>query len=225
METSYRKAQFDEEMILLLNDYVHHEWPILLWQAHAKKESRPGIMIEFQPTKKTIRLSFKQGVQGIDINKPLYCKGDEKKIVFKSFSFGNDHNSIKLGIPNDVRLQEHRTNKRYDMTSNKNAFITFSILSHYQSKASSFVLKLKDISENGCSVLMHSSNLKNFKEGDNLKVTQIGSDQVYIPFNATIRHIVPVKTKSQVEVQLYKVGLKFEQSLFFYNYYLTRHLE
>jgi hypothetical protein len=225
MDVSYRKVEFTEEIVLLLHSYVQKQWPILLWQAHAKQNARHGIITEFVPAKKSIKLSFTDGLSDMDFKQTLYCKGEEKKIVFKTLSIANDHNSVKVTVPNDLRLQELRTNKRYEMFSNKNAFLTVTIPSHYDSKESSFVFKLHDISEDGCSILMHSSKLKFFKEGDVLKVTQIGSDIVYIPFSATIMHIAPVKGKGQSDVLLYKVGVNFEQALFFYNYYLTRHLD
>jgi hypothetical protein len=225
MDVSYRKVEFTEEIVLLLQNYVQKQWPILLWQAHAKQAARNGMISEFNPATKSIRLSFADGVSGLDFKQTLYCKGEAKKIVFKTQSIGNDHNSVKVNVPNDLRLQEMRTNKRYEMFSNKNALLTVTIPSHYDSKESSFVFKLHDISEDGCSILMHSSKLKFFKVADILKVTQIGSDVVYIPFSATIMHIAPVKGKGQSDVQLYKVGLNFEQALFFYNYYLTRYLD
>ena len=225
MIANYRQVTFSEEVVLLLNTYVQKQWPVLLWQAHAKHAAKHGTVSDFHVVKKSIKVTFEDGITGLDLKQPVYCKGDEKKMVFKSFGIGNDHNSVKIGIPTDVRLVELRTVKRYDMSANKNAFLTVSILSHYDSKASSFVFKIQDISENGCSLMMHSSNLKFFREGDNLKVTQIGSDIVYIPFSAKIMHIQPIAKKGQAEVQLYKVGLQFEQALFFYNYYLTRHLE
>lgn len=226
MIATYRQVAFtEEEVVLLLNIYVQQKLPILLWQAHAKQHAKHGIVTDFQVVKKCMKVTFSERIASLDIKQPVYCKGDERKMVFKSFSIGSDHNSVKIGTPSDVRLEELRTVKRFDLSSNKNAFMTVSILSHYESKESSFVFKLQDIAENGCGLMMHSSNVKFFKEGDSVKVTHIGSDVVHIPFMAQVMHIQPVTKKGQAEVQLYKVGLKFEQSLFFYSYYLTRHLD
>ena len=66
MDVSYRKVEFTEEIVLLLNNYVQQQWPILMWQAHAKKAARHGIITEFFPAKKSIKLSFTDGVRCLD---------------------------------------------------------------------------------------------------------------------------------------------------------------
>jgi hypothetical protein len=225
MNLSYRQEDFSNEVVLLLQKIVKSKQPLLLWQAHAKSKAQAGIAIDLDTTKKTLDLSFSKQMSELDLTQPIYCKGDQKQIVFKSTSFECERSNLRLTIPNDIRLQELREAKRFEVYNNKKAFITVTIPSHYESKVSSYIFKLNEVSEYGCSVLMHSSSLKQFHVGDNLKLTAIGSDVVYIPFKAQIKYITPMGQKGQAEVQLYKVGMQFEDKLNFYSYYLTRHLK
>jgi hypothetical protein len=225
MNLSYRQEDFSNEVVLLLQEIVKTKQSLLLWQAHAKNKAQEGMAVDLTATKKMLEVSFKHNLPELDFKKPLYCKGEQKQIVFKSLSFECERKNLRLTIPNDIRLEELRAAKRFEVYNNKKAFITVNITSHYESKVSSYIFKLNEVSEYGCSVVMHSSSLKQFHVGDNLKLTAIGSDVVYIPLKAQIKYITPMGRKGQAEVQLYKVGMQFEDTLNFYSYYLTRHLK
>lgn len=224
MIRSYRNEELSDEVILLLQSIASDRGSLLLWQSHAKSKAQKGVVTGYETTKKTLQLNFSKKPEELDPSRPIYCKGDQKNIVFKSHQFECTSNILKLTVPNDIRLQELRSTKRFEVYTNKKAFLTVTIPSHYDSKESSFIFKLQEISEHGCSVFMHSSSLKNFHVGDVIKLTALGSDVIHIPFKAKIKYVTPVSQKGQAEVQLYKVGMSFEEALTFFNYYLTRHL-
>lgn len=225
MEQLFRKVEFNEEIILLLNNYVQNKWPLLLWQSEARNAARHGIISDFHIPQKQIQIVLSDQQHRMNGKESIYCKGDEKKLVFKSEHHLASGPLLTLRIPDDIRLQETRTDPRYDLFANKKAFLTVAVMSHYESKESSFVLKMIDVSTMGCSVVMHTTNLKHFREGEKVKVTQVGSDIVNIPFEATIKHICPIKSKGAGSIQLYKVGMSFSHRINFYNYFITRHLE
>lgn len=225
MLLNYRKEEFSNEVVLLLQDIVNLKQSLLLWQAHAKTNAQEAMAVDLDVTKKTLLLNFSNQVTDLDLTNPIYCKGDQKKIVFKSLRFEYGRSHLRLMIPNDIRLEELRSAKRFEVYNNKKAFLTVSIPSYYDSKESSYIFKLCEVSEYGCSLLLHSSRLNHFHVGDNLKLTALGSDLLSLPFRAQIKYIIPAGRKGQAEVQLYKVGLEFEEKLNFYSYYLTRHLK
>lgn len=225
MEQLFRKVEFNEEVILLLNNYVQNKWPLIIWQTDARHAAREAIITDINIPQKQISVVVSDHQHKLDLKKVIFCKGDEKKLVFKSFHQGENGSQLTLQIPDDIRLHESRLDPRFDLFTNKKAFMTVSMMSHYESKESSFVLKMIDVSTKGCSLVMHSTNLKHFREGEKVKVTQIGSDIVNIPFEATITHIFPIKSKGTGSIQLYKLGLSFSKKIVFYNYFLTRHLE
>lgn len=225
MDLDYRKVEFSEEIIHLLDAYVQNKWPLLLWQSHARSEARDAIVTQFDTPTKCISVTLNTHGMGLNFNAPIYCKGENKKLVFKSHNLSGQGNNLKIVVPDDARLLELRSNQRYEMFSNKKAFITVAVSSHYESKESSFVFKLNEISQAGCSVIMSSVNLKHFHVGDSLKLQQIGSDFVHGLVTAKVKYVQPLKGQGQTEIQLFKVGIRFDKKISFANYYLTKNLE
>ena len=225
MDVDYRKVEISEEIIHLLDAYVQNKWPLLLWQSHARSEARKAIITEFDIPSKCLSVTLNTQGMGLNFSQPIYCKGDEKKMVFKSINMTGQGNHLKLTLPDDVRLYESRSNQRYPMFANKKAFITVAISSHYESKESSFIFKLNEISQAGCSVIMNSGNLMHFQVGSSLKLLQIGSDFVHGVVTAKVKYLQPMASKGQTEIQLYKVGIRFDKKISFTNYYLTKNLE
>jgi hypothetical protein len=225
MNMSYRKVEFTPEIIFLLNNYVQNKWPLLLWQSFSRHDPREATILEVNTQKKSIVVSPTNNTSILDPNAVLYCHGKEKMMVFKTLNMGLERGVLSVGLPNDIRLQELRANQRYEMYSNKKAFISVTVSSHYESKESSYVLRLNDISTTGASIRTHSSNTKHFSIGMNIKVTQIGSDFIHGGMSATVLDIRPVEAKAPTEVQLYRIGLKFERPIEFYMYYLTKTLQ
>lgn len=225
MDVDYRKVEFSEEIIHLLDAYVQNKWPLLLWQTHARSEARNGVITSFDISGKTISVSINTQGMALNFTQPIFCKGDEKKMVFKSLNMTGQGNNLKISIPDEVRLFEGRSNQRYQMFANKKAFVTMAVSSHYESKESSFVFKLNEISQAGCSVIMSSGNLVHFQVGSSLKLLQIGSDFVHGLITAKVKYLQPLGSKGQTEIQLYKVGIRFDKKISFANYYLTKNLE
>lgn len=225
MDVDYRKVEFTEEIIHLLDAYVQNKWPLLLWQSHARNEARNAIVSDFDIPTKSISVTLNTQGMGLNFSQPLYCKGDEKRMVFKSINITGQGNNLKITVPDDIRLYESRSNHRYPMFSNKKAFITVAVSSHYESKESSFVFKLNEISQSGCSVIMSSGNLIHFQVGSALKLLQVGSDFVNGLVTAKVKYLQPLASKGQTEIQLYKVGIRFDKKISFSNYYLTKNLE
>lgn len=225
MELAYRKVEFNEEIIQLLQTYVQNKWTLLLWQSHERNSARHVHVLSVNAPRKQIQVSFNGPSPKLDAAKNIYCHGEEKKLVFKTLSVDTGVNPT-LQIQEELRLVELRKNARFDMFANKNAFMTLMVLSHYESKETSFVLKMNDISVLGASVITHSRNLMHFTVGQQVKVTQIGSDVANFPIDAEVMHIMPIRPNpGKTEVQLYKVGLRFTKKINFYSFFLTRHLE
>lgn len=225
MDVDYRKVEFSEEIIHLLDAYVQNKWPLLLWQSHARSEARNAIVTDFDIPTKSISVTLNTQGMKLNLSQPIYCRGDEKKMVFKSMNLTGQGNTLKISLPEDIRLYEGRSNQRYPMFANKKAFITVAVSSHYESKESSFVFKLNEISQAGCSVVMSSGNLVHFQVGSSLKLLQVGSDFVHGLVSAKVKYLQPMASKGQTEIQLYKVGIRFDKKISFANYYLTKNLE
>lgn len=214
MELDYRKVEFSEEIILLLDAYVQNKWPLLLWQSHARSEARKAVVTNFCKVSKMISVSLNSHGMGLNMGKPIYCKGEEKKLIFKSSDLTGQGSDLKIKVPDDVRLYEEREVTRYPMYSNKKAFITV------ESGGTPFILKLNDISRTGCSVIVGASSIDKLSVGSSIVVKQIGSDFCYGLVSGTFKYL-----EQMPGGQLYKLGIRFDHQIGFANYYLTKTLE
>lgn len=214
MELDYRKVEFSDEIILLLNAYVQNKWALLLWQSHARSEARRAVVTSFCSKTKMISVSLNSNGMSLNMNQPIYCKGEEKQLVFKSSNLTGQGSDLKIKVPDDVRLYEERDAIRYPMYSNKKAFITVDC------NGSSYILKLNDISRTGCSVLVGASSINKLTVGGKITIKQIGSDFCHGIVSGSFMHLAQMPGG-----QLYKLGIQFDHQIGFANYYLTKTLE
>lgn len=224
MDLNLRITANHQEIQKALTEYHGKNHQVFLWQKKASYRIKKYAQVK--------ELAFKDGIcqlacenlSDISSDMPLYFYGEQRKVLFKLSKYEMKKNELTFKIPNLIRIEELRSHKRIDLSEHKNVILTFSKLSNYDTTKTEYILKLRDITEAGCSFILNVSNVKHFQVGDSISIYRLGHDLINPPIIGEVMYLEAQDPIGQTENRIYKTGIKFQTITSLLRFSVTRKL-
>jgi hypothetical protein len=211
MEKKFRESSDNEQLSQFLNKKKQEGSDFLIWQNHnPKKITFNAAVVMFQITNERVVIDFNANVNKvIKKGKSIYLFSEKENILLKGQISLLNKGNIKITINSSFYLNENRLRPRFDFSEKSiNCGITRRI--ELKNIDKSETMKLRDISEQGCSFLISSSRATNYQAESSLTINTLGKMELEIPITGVIKHSTPVKLVNSVYSTSFAVGVKFE---------------
>lgn len=190
----------------------------LIWQSPENKER---VLIEFSaveldPIREIIRIEVPD-LSAFNFALPIYAKLSKRNTIFKGMILRKDNNQLYIGVPDEIQMEELRTQKRFkffvDERRQAMVHINSPVMANSHTK---LPVSLLDVSQSGMGALL-DPKVKPFLIGSSEDVFLSSLGLVDLPDKPQIEIVhekeFPWVNEEGVTEPLHKIGIKFSHGL------------
>jgi hypothetical protein len=210
MNKRFRASCDVDQLIIFLKLKEQQASQFLIWQnAGPKKITFNSAVLSFKSSGDQVLIDLNlDESKKITKQKNIYLFSEEENILLKGSISSLWNSNIQILISKSFYLNEYRIKPRIDILS-KNLMCQISRRIELKNIEKSESLKLRDISESGCSFVINSSRVSKYQKGSDITIQGFGPLQLGMPLVATINHVSPVKLEGSMYNTSFLVGVSF----------------
>lgn len=215
LEKKFRESNDNKQLSQFLSKKKQEGSEFLLWQNHnSKKIKFNAALSTFQITNDKLLIDFEVNAsKSIKKSKVIYLFSEKENILLKGQISLLNKNSIKITINSSFYLNESRQRPRFDFSERSiNCGITRRI--ELKNLDKSETIKLRDISEQGCSFLISSGRATYYQKESSLTINTLDKMELEIPITGVIMHSTPIKLENSMYSTTFVVGVKFDHDFY-----------
>lgn len=210
MWSTFKKHVIKERLIQIMESGDE----VTVWQSRDEERNKfQAKFVEVTDSNTVIELedSYRNADYFFTKDNPIfvhYAKGDA---LFKKEAFKSDGLKIIMKTPVELMMKERRAVERFSFKYQDFKNVSFKLGSSDDIESHSFILK--DLSVDGLSLIMHESEVEKVSVGTTIYITAISDQNLDSGLLADICYATPYSLSTESDTSLYKVGVKFSDSL------------
>lgn len=209
----FRDCEQYQEIRNWFHQAIELKHQFICWQ-QVKHSDRYVVTIlpDFMDREIEFKVIDKRSINKYKMSEPIYLYSEYKDILLKTNIISTTNNRLKIEFPKTIKIEELRSEKRFDFKDIKYADVEIAKIGSTESLPPSNY-HLYDISENGISFITGSNNT-GFAKGDLVAIENILNESFFENLTGEIHHVTELGTGSGIVNNTYKkIGIKTKRKL------------